>query len=444
MSKLYLRVSSEWAKLFDPQKEDMFLRNITGIPIQFNFYTSERLPSSSFSHSFTLGGTIGQARIPKGMYCYARARLRVLSDGSFSEDEVLDENGDFIEPEGILVANDSRMSSAGEEVEILEEQLASLTVSVMGLSQKVSDLKISTIQHYYLNYLQLLRQFLRAEQRTHYHMSDLQSQILSNRLNIFGVNNELMQFRNSYATDSTEMKHGIFSLNQKVKDLSNSNSNVAETVQNLKKDHTDLQEQFLKNAQEDHYYLTYLQSQVLDLRLRLFNAEGLIQHLRNTCASLAISIGELPFQGNVSDHIHKLEVTINLLTDQTFVLLNKVEKLEERLNSGDFNPGEGGSIPSEDFENLKKEVASLHTDFTTLNNGFVMLSKEYTVEDLDSAYADLSPTLPEEIRQPVEAIYIVLRNLIQLNERYSNTITKDDVLILEGSLDIAQNANSTV
>lgn len=337
MSKLYLRVSSEWSKILDPQETDTFLVNITGTPIQFMFYKTERKATSTISDHFTLGGTIGQARIPLSMYCYARACPRILADGTYKEEDIIADDGSTIEPEGIVVTDTDYIDTVNNDLDSLRDQVDYLTANVMRLSNKVSNNKIRNIYHE-LDYKRFLREFLRAEQRSHYQFS-------------------------------------------------------------------------------------FLQSQILDLRLGLFSAEDLILDLKEHVNTLSnIGGGSIEFDGDAEEYIKKLQASLNDVFDKIALVSKQLTTLTDNYE---------GTVA--DVEALKKELATLHTNFTTLNNSMVVLASQYTVDALNKAFSTISPTLSDAVKGPLTAIKNVLERLIELSDKYeNNAVKKDEILILNG------------
>lgn len=343
MSKLFLRVSSQWSKILDPQEADTFLVNITGTPIQFMFYETERKALSTIKDHFTLGGTIGQARIPLSMYCYARACPRILADGSYKDEEIIAGDGSTIEPEGVVVTDTEYIDTVNNDLDSLRDQVDYLTTHVMRLSNRVSKNKVHNIYHE-LDYKLFLRQFLRAEQRT-------------------------------------------------------------------------------------HYQLSFLQSQILDLRLGLFSAEDLILDLKEHVNTLAnTNSGSIEFDGDAEDYIKKLQASLNDVFDKVALVSKQLTTLTENYE---------GTVT--DVEALKKELATLHTNFTTLNNSLVVLASQYTVDALDKAFKSISPNVSDAIKGPLSAIKNVLERLITLTDKYeTNAVKKDEILILNGSSELME------
>lgn len=342
MSKLFLRVSSEWSKILDPQESDTFIVNITGTPIQFMYYKTAKTVLSTIKNHFTLGGTIGQARIPVSTYCYARACPLILADGTYKKGEVTEEDGGItIEPEGIVVTDTDPIDTVNTDLDTLKEQIEYLTTSVMKLSNRVSKNKLSDI-HHVVDYKRFLREFLRAEQRNHYQFS-------------------------------------------------------------------------------------FLQSQILDLRLGLFSAEDLIMELKESVGTLANKSGSsLEFDGDAEEYIESLQASINNVFDKVALVSKQLTTLTDNYE---------GTV--QDVEALKKELASLHTNFTSLNNSMVILASQYTVEALDKAFNSISPTVAEDIKGPLNAIKNVLARLIDLTDRYeNNAVKKDEILILNGATEL--------
>ena len=186
MSKLYLRVSSDWMLLFQPKDQPMYITNASRTPIQFRYYDNEVLLTRKISHTFTLGGVIGQAKIPADKYCYCRAMPLILADGTYAEDDVTKdpETGNILVPEGVVLLSDTiKMEN---ELSLLEQNLNTLTVDVMHLSARVTENNLNDVYHK-LDYTLFLRRFLKHAQKAHYTESHLQSQILDLKLSLYGA-----------------------------------------------------------------------------------------------------------------------------------------------------------------------------------------------------------------------------------------------------------------
>ena len=179
MSNLYLRVGSEWSLLFDPKDAPTYMINLTRTPIQFKFY-SEETNTATITFPFTLGGIIGEACVPAHQYCYVKACPLILADGSYQEGDVeFNEDGDIVVPEGLIMTDDDPIYK--EKVKNIEKNLGYLTTELMQLSNRLTDTNIKQIYHR-VDYVKLVRKFLRAQQKNHYSLSHLQSQIPSLRM----------------------------------------------------------------------------------------------------------------------------------------------------------------------------------------------------------------------------------------------------------------------
>lgn len=341
MSKLYLRVGSQWSLLFEPKDTPTYMVNVTTTPVLFQKYSTPVSNLNTISHPFTLGGLIGEACIPANEYCYVKAMPLVLADGTYRPGDVtIGEDGSIVVPEGIVTTSDS--PNVIEDVATLQRNLAYLTTEVMHLATRVTDGHVKDIYHH-LDYVLFLRNFLRHVQKTHYGLSHLQSQILSLRLNIYNA-----------------------------------------------------------------------EGMILDLKRQMFDVNYKLQ-----------GFDDKP----IGDQFESLTVELGQLSAQVASLLSNVLYLQDRVENGEI----GDAASAEKLEEVTKELTTLHTHFTTLNNSIVTIADHTTEEEVNQAYDELMATTPEEIQPIFTTVKDTLVQVIKNKEICDKAVLVDDQIILDGS-----------
>ena len=552
MSNLYLRVGSEWSLLFDPKDAPTYMINLTRTPIQFKFY-SEETNTETITFPFTLGGIIGEACVPAHQYCYVKACPLILADGSYQEGDVeFNEDGDIVVPEGLIMTDDDPIYK--EKVKNIEKNLGYLTTELMQLSNRLTDTNIRQIYHR-VDYVKLVRKFLRAQQKNHYSLSHLQSQILSLRMRVATAQTDLSDIHTwMHKTDMTLEGFDFKStVNDKVQDISVTLGQTTVQVANLLTQVSDLMErmleaeetgveleilkqQFLNNAQEDHYSMTHLQSQILSmkmdlmkaqselmdlrdwmatkdetlhgfsadnpvynrlqsitvtlgqttaqvsnllsqvtnlmnrmdaaeetgtelallrqtfldnaqqnhyslshlqsqilsLRMRLFSAEGIVVRLLEQQANVEVILDGFDLTEPIGDKLTDMSVTLGQLSTQVANLLSQVLTLTNKVES--IESGTGGVIPPQEFIEVQKDLSELHTKFTTLNNSIVTVASESTVDEVNDAYDTLAGTVDPTILPVITTVKDTVVQLIENTEVCDKAVTTDSQLILDGEL----------
>ena len=552
MSNLYLRVGSEWSLLFDPKDAPTYMINLTRTPIQFKFY-SEETNTETITFPFTLGGIIGEACVPAHQYCYVKACPLILADGSYQEGDVeFNEDGDIVVPEGLIMTDDDPIYK--EKVKNIEKNLGYLTTELMQLSNRLTDTNIRQIYHR-VDYVKLVRKFLRAQQKNHYSLSHLQSQILSLRMRVATAQTDLSDIHTwMHKTDMTLEGFDFKStVNDKVQDISVTLGQTTVQVANLLTQVSDLMErmleaeetgveleilkqQFLNNAQEDHhsmthlqsqilsmkmdlmksqselmdlrdwmatkdetlhgfsadnpvynrlqsitvtlgqttaqvsnllsqvtnlmnrmdaaeetgtelallrqtfldnaqqnhYSLSHLQSQILSLRMRLFSAEGIVVRLLEQQANVEVILDGFDLTEPIGDKLTDMSVTLGQLSTQVANLLSQVLTLTNKVEN--IESGTGGVIPPQEFIEVQKDLSELHTKFTTLNNSIVTVASESTVDEVNDAYDELANTVDPTILPVITTVKDTVVQLIENTEVCDKAVTTDSQLILDGEL----------
>ena len=552
MSNLYLRVGSEWSLLFDPKDAPTYMINLTRTPIQFKFY-SEETNTETITFPFTLGGIIGEACVPAHQYCYVKACPLILADGSYQEGDVeFNEDGDIVVPEGLIMTDDDPIYK--EKVRNIEKNLGYLTTELMQLSNRLTDTNIRQIYHR-VDYVKLVRKFLRAQQKNHYSLSHLQSQILSLRMRVATAQTDLSDIHTwMHKTDMTLEGFDFKStVNDKVQDISVTLGQTTVQVANLLTQVSDLMErmleaeetgveleilkqQFLNNAQEDHhsmthlqsqilsmkmdlmkaqselmdlrdwmatkdetlhgfsadnpvynrlqsitvtlgqttaqvsnllsqitnlmnrmdaaeetgtelallrqtfldnaqqnhYSLSHLQSQILSLRMRLFSAEGIVVRLLEQQANVEVILEGFDLTEPIGDKLTDMSVTLGQLSTQVANLLSQVLTLTNKVEN--IESGTGGVIPPQEFIEVQKDLSELHTKFTTLNNSIVTVASESTVDEVNDAYDTLAGTVDPTILPVITTVKDTVVQLIENTEVCDKAVTTDSQLILDGEL----------
>lgn len=552
MSNLYLRVGSEWSLLFDPKDAPTYMINLTRTPIQFKFY-SEETNTETITFPFTLGGIIGEACVPAHQYCYVKACPLILADGSYQEGDVeFNEDGDIVVPEGLIMTDDDPIYK--EKVKNIEKNLGYLTTELMQLSNRLTDTNIRQIYHR-VDYVKLVRKFLRAQQKNHYSLSHLQSQILSLRMRVATAQTDLSDIHTwMHKTDMTLEGFDFKStVNDKVQDISVTLGQTTVQVANLLTQVSDLMErmleaeetgveleilkqQFLNNAQEDHhsmthlqsqilsmkmdlmkaqseltdlrdwmatkdetlhgfsadnpvynrlqsitvtlgqttaqvsnllsqitnlmnrmdaaeetgtelallrqtfldnaqqnhYSLSHLQSQILSLRMRLFSAEGIVVRLLEQQANVEVILEGFDLTEPIGDKLTNMSVTLGQLSTQVANLLSQVLTLTNKVEN--LESGTGGVIPPQEFIEVQKDLSELHTKFTTLNNSIVTVASESTVDEVNDAYDELANTVDPTILPVITTVKDTVVQLIENTEVCDKAVTTDSQLILDGEL----------
>ena len=552
MSNLYLRVGSEWSLLFDPKDAPTYMINLTRTPIQFKFY-SEETNTETITFPFTLGGIIGEACVPAHQYCYVKACPLILADGSYQEGDVeFNEDGDIVVPEGLIMTDDDPIYK--EKVKNIEKNLGYLTTELMQLSNRLTDTNIRQIYHR-VDYVKLVRKFLRAQQKNHYSLSHLQSQILSLRMRVATAQTDLSDIHTwMHKTDMTLEGFDFKStVNDKVQDISVALGQTTVQVANLLTQVSDLMErmleaeetgveleilkqQFLNNAQEDHhsmthlqsqilsmkmdlmksqselmdlrdwmatkdetlhgfsadnpvynrlqsitvtlgqttaqvsnllsqvtnlmnrmdtaeetgtelallrqtfldnaqqnhYSLSHLQSQILSLRMRLFSAEGIVVRLLEQQANVEVILDGFDLTEPIGDKLTDMSVTLGQLSTQVANLLSQVLTLTNKVEN--IESGTGGVIPPQEFIEVQKDLSELHTKFTTLNNSIVTVASESTVDEVNDAYDALAGTVDPTILPVITTVKDTVVQLIENTDVCDKAVTTDSQLILDGEL----------
>ena len=552
MSNLYLRVGSEWSLLFDPKDAPTYMINLTRTPIQFKFY-SEETNTETITFPFTLGGIIGEACVPAHQYCYVKACPLILADGSYQEGDVeFNEDGDIVVPEGLIMTDDDPIYK--EKVKNIEKNLGYLTTELMQLSNRLTDTNIRQIYHR-VDYVKLVRKFLRAQQKNHYSLSHLQSQILSLRMRVATAQTDLSDIHTwMHKTDMTLEGFDFKStVNDKVQDISVTLGQTTVQVANLLTQVSDLMErmlgaeetgveleilkqQFLNNAQEDHhsmthlqsqilsmkmdlmkaqselmdlrdwmatkdetlhgfsadnpvynrlqsitvtlgqttaqvsnllsqitnlmnrmdaaeetgtelallrqtfldnaqqnhYSLSHLQSQILSLRMRLFSAEGIVVRLLEQQANVEVILDGFDLTEPIGDKLTDMSVTLGQLSTQVANLLSQVLTLTNKVEN--LESGTGGVIPPQEFIEVQKDLSELHTKFTTLNNSIVTVASESTVDEVNDAYDALAGTVDPTILPVITTVKDTVVQLIENTDVCDKAVTTDSQLILDGEL----------
>ena len=370
MSNLYLRVGSEWSLLFDPKDAPTYLMNLTRTPIQFRFYPKET-STTKITFPFTLGGTIGEACVPSNTYCYVKACPLILADGSYQEGDVeFNEDGDIVVPEGLILADDVPIYR--EKVKNIEKNLGYLTTELMQLSNRLTDTNIRQIYHR-VDYVELVRKFLRSQQKNHYSISHLQSQILSLKMKIMTAQTDLTDITTwMHRTDMTlEGFDYTSTVNDKVQSISVTLGQTTVQVANLLAQVSDLMERmlgaeetgveleilkkkFLETSQEDHHSISHLQSQILSMKMSLYQAQSALTDLRSWMANKDETLHGFSASEPLFNKLQSITVTLGHTSTQVSNLLSQITNLMERMDDAE-ETGTELAVLRETFLNTSQE-----------------------------------------------------------------------------------------
>lgn len=96
----YYQVTDNWSVVMPPRDTDMFVVNLTGKTIKFNLSDNDQITDDITLHPFTIGGIIGQAKVPADKYLIAKSTGLPLSTVPSSNERIdiraMTTTGDYV------------------------------------------------------------------------------------------------------------------------------------------------------------------------------------------------------------------------------------------------------------------------------------------------------------------------------------------------------------
>jgi hypothetical protein len=188
-NKHFLRVTNTWAELAKPTDVEQYFTNTSGVTIQVHLTDTKIEDPSTIDESikfFTVGGNIAQICTHQEKYMYARS----LSDSDTTQ--------------AVLCADNEII--AIDDITAMKDDIDTLSVEIMNLSKRVSDNKITHIDHA-IDYELFIRQFLDTTAAHHIQFASVHKHIATIWEELFLAERFIQQHRSEYVYLKDMVEH---------------------------------------------------------------------------------------------------------------------------------------------------------------------------------------------------------------------------------------------
>ena len=273
MTKQYLRVTTNWEKIFDPADVKRFMVNVSGTTIQLKVSPSPAAdPASIPMPGFTVGGNIGQITFDADKYVYAKA------------------SGDT----GIAIWDTTPISLTDSQS--VGDQIDRLALEVMKLSERVTTNELKHVEHASAFY-RLQRHFLSNS----LHDMEIDAQLFNQMFNLtrrlFAAENYIRHHETEYQALSSQVEHLIedASSNEELSELAVQLAALTQTVNNLVVRVSNLDGITGDNAEQTIATIQHLTEEIATVSADLSNLNNAltVMSAQNTTAEIQAAGAEL-------------------------------------------------------------------------------------------------------------------------------------------------------
>ena len=208
-----------------------------------------------------------------------------------------------------------------------------------------------------------------------------------------------------------DLESSITSINNAVNAFRAETGNTIDRLNNLESLKTSIEE-IEENTTKQNIVTTGLETQMLDINSRLFNAEQYILEMKRKFPNIEVRLGDvdvISLDEKVADNV----LSITAITATVNNIITKLNALENNFNSTVIN---GDNSVVSKLIHLNTDLTNLNSEFDSLNNAMSTMAAANTEADIETAFNTVISTASSDMEAPLTALKDIILRIKTLEE----------------------------